>query len=215
MSKRKISGALPPVNLVGLRVGWLTVRAYAGRGRYGRSWDCVCDCGKSKIVCTSFLNARRVTSCGCQYRKHGRSLGDPTYKIWLAMNHRCSNPNDKRYDRYGGRGIAVCERWKDFKNFLADMGEQPRGLSIDRIDNDGPYAPDNCRWASHKQQANNRSSNRIITHNGKTQTLAQWADELGMAWEALDYRFRRGWSVARALTEPLNAYFPSKTGEKK
>lgn len=120
---------------------------------------------------------------------------------------QCQN---KRWARYGGRGIQVCASWHDFKNFFADMGDRPPGMTIERIDNDGPYSKSNCRWADLKEQANNRSNSRLIEHNGETLTLAQWAERLGMAWETLDNRLRDGWSVARALTEPLNAYFPSK-----
>jgi hypothetical protein len=120
------------------------------------------------------------------------------------MKRRCYDPNNNRYYRYGGRGIKVCDRWKDSSdNFLEDMGERPsRQYSIERVDNNKDYEPSNCHWATNKEQANNRSDNKLIEFNGITQTQAQWADQLGVKQTLLYKRFKRGWSISRTLTTP-------------
>lgn len=118
------------------------------------------------------------------------------------MIERCTNPNDQQYERYGGRGIKVCERWRKFENFLADMGEPPPGLQIDRIDNEGDYCSSNCRWATRVQQARNKRNNRVIEYRGRAQPLAAWAEETGLNANTIRHRLNLGWSVERALTEP-------------
>lgn len=119
------------------------------------------------------------------------------------MLRRCRDPNNHKFPIYGGRGISFCERWADFSEFLADMGEKPPGMTLDRIDVDGNYEPSNCRWASHKTQANNKTCNRLIEWNGRTLTCSEWADELGISFVALRMRLHRGWGIERAFTEPL------------
>ena len=129
----------------------------------------------------------------------------PEYTTWLAMKQRCQDPNSTSYSRYGGRGIKVCRRWAfSFQDFLEDMGSKPTPChSIERKNNDGDYEPDNCVWATAKEQANNRRSNTILSVNGKAQTLAQWADETGFGTNAICNRLEDGWTVDRALTEPI------------
>ena len=129
----------------------------------------------------------------------------PEYTSWNAMKQRCSDPRCRSYPRYGGRGITVCERWlgkSGFSNFLADMGEKPSAShSIDRIDNDKGYSPENCRWASNKSQSVNKSTNSLVTFRGKTQCVSEWALELGIDRQCLrDRLFRYGWSLERAMT---------------
>jgi hypothetical protein len=133
----------------------------------------------------------------------GYDRSDPTYLSWVAMRSRCRNPKDSSYARYGGRGISVCERWSSYALFLADMGFRPEETSIDRIDVNGNYEPGNCRWATQRQQHNNRRDNHVIQWDGRSQTLTQWARELGIGWATLLSRLDR-WGLPRAFTEPLN-----------
>lgn len=143
------------LELTGQRFGLLTAREYLGG-----KWMCSCDCGSESMVQTDRLRNGNTKSCGCLKRavlglstvKHGKA-GTRTHRIWKAMRNRCNNPNGPRYRDYGGRGIAVCERWNDFAKFISDMGEAPEGMSIDRWpNNDGDYEPSNCRWSTAKQQ---------------------------------------------------------------
>jgi hypothetical protein len=133
---------------------------------------------------------------------HGMSR-TRTFYVWGGMRQRCSNPSDRSYCDYGGRGIRVCDRWADsFENFLADMGEAPKGMQIDRINNDGPYAPDNCRWTTPKRNSRNRRSNVYVEHNGVTRTVAEWAEVTGLERKTLEYRIRSGWPAEKALSTP-------------
>jgi hypothetical protein len=123
-----------------------------------------------------------------------------THQAWQHMKQRCADANHKDFHSYGGRGIRVCERWLRFENFLADMGEKSAGMTLDRKDNDGNYEPDNCRWASPKQQGNNTRRNLLITRKGVARTLTEWAEESGMrpqkVWERI---YKLGWDIERAL----------------
>ena len=138
--------------------------------------------------------------------KHGFD-GTPTYRSWGrswgAMKTRCLNPKAEAYKNHGARGITVCERWLTFENFLADMGVRPEGTELERIDNNGNYEPGNCRWATRKEQANNRRSNVLLTVNGKTQTAQAWADEFGLSLQALRHRMKVGWSLEEIQSTPV------------
>lgn len=131
------------------------------------------------------------------------------YTIWRNLKARCYYPRNDDYDRYGGRGIAVCDRWRDsFEAFLSDMGERPTpGHSIERIDNDGPYSPDNCRWATRTEQASNRHTSQTITHDGETLTVQEWSRRTGIKAPALYWRLHAGWSAERTLTTPAVATY--------
>lgn len=170
-------------------------------------WQCRCDCGEIRDVCGSRLRTNKSVSCGCLGRetasavhsKHGL-YGTRTYRIWKGIVQRTTNPKSPDFRRYGGRGITLCPSWRDFSVFFADMGECPGELTIERIDNNGPYAPQNCKWASVLEQASNRSVNRFITHDGKKQSVSQWARELGIKPITIFKRLDAGWLPYLALT---------------
>lgn len=139
---------------------------------------------------------------------HSRRTGhSSTYRIWAAMLTRCRNPNQADWHRYGGRGIRVCERWLTFENFLADMGERPDAMTLDRYpNNDGHYEPGNCRWASRAEQTRNTCRTRLIEFDGRRMCINDWARALGMPIKLLQSRFRKRWPITRALTEPGGTY---------
>lgn len=137
---------------------------------------------------------------------HGLSKSK-VYKAWCAMRERCYNPRCGSYKDYGGRGIGVCERWVKFENFFADMGHPPDGTSIERRDNRKGYEPSNCFWATRKMQQNNTRRNKILVYNGRSMTLTQWAEEIGLLRDTLRDRLRNGWTVEKALSVPRQAEF--------
>lgn len=192
----------------GDKVGrWTLVsRCRTAGGRAG--WACLCECGSVGVVVTNKLRSGFSRSCGCLTAEVAgatsashKMTGTATYRTWASMHQRCSNPKNKRWDDYGGRGIRVCDRWSLFENFLADMGERPRGASIDRIDNDGNYEPGNCRWASSHEQSRNKRTSRMLTLRGVTKCASDWAAQIGCQPTRIFTRLRRGWTVERALKE--------------
>lgn len=191
----------------GTKQGKLTVFHLHSQGthRSPARWMCQCDCGKMKIICSQSLRIG-TESCGCkriqgikERAKHNRCKTQ-TYSSWKGMIQRCTNPNNHKYPRYGGRGIKVCKEWETFNGFLNDMGDCPSGYQIDRIDNDGNYCKENCRWADIKTQARNRSNNRNITMNGQTKTMTEWCAELNASSIMVRVRIHRGWNEVDALT---------------
>lgn len=196
------------VDLAGHRFSNLLVLRLARLGRRSvRVWACKCDCGNETEVSTYMLRCGRTRSCGClrgwHKKTHGKSKTS-TYNSWAGMWARCANPKNPKWPSYGGRGISVCERWRSFENFLADMGEKTNGASIDRIENDGPYSPSNCRWATTKEQARNNRKNRRVTLNGRTMTVAEWSEALGVVSGTIVTRLANGWSVEEALSRPVD-----------
>ena len=198
--------------MIGNRYSRLTVLAEEGANLHVR-----CDCGVEKIVPKKAIlrkdERRRVRSCGCLHKEKVAALGKsntrhgmkgtPTWRTWVSMRNRCSNPKNRAYANYGGRGISVCARWDIFENFLHDMGVRPEGHTLDRIDNEGNYGPGNCRWATSGEQGRNRRSNhRVTTHEG-IMTLAEASRAWGIPRDTLAYRLARGWAVVDALTTPV------------
>lgn len=201
-------------DLIGKKFGRLTVIKYYGSNKYGRSlWLCQCECGNEKVILGNSLLSKSTLSCGCYNKeiikkvnsKHNMS-NIKLYKIWGAIKTRCYNKNFIYYNNYGGRGIIMCDEWKnDFSKFYiwAIENGYKDGLTIDRINNNGNYEPSNCRWMTRPEQNNNMRKNIIINYNGKEKTITQWATEFNLNRTALYYRIKRGWDIEKALTTPL------------
>ena len=194
------------LDIEGVRFGRLVaVRATSNRRGHCVEWECVCDCGKIHYVGTDKLRSGSTNSCGCLrleiHTTHGMSQS-PEYHAWSRMKARCSNPLDNRWETHGARGILVCERWlESFENFYADMGARPApSLSLERKDNDGNYTPENCVWATSREQADNRRTTLKIEIEGRVQSLKAWCRELSLpylrTWKRL---YKSGWTIERAL----------------
>lgn len=199
-------------NLKGKRFGKLTVLRYAGVKKRVAWWVCVCDCElkTEKEVRASSLLRGTSMSCGCMSKLghklvHGYNK-TTEYRIWLQIKGRCYCKSNKQYKDYGGRGIKMSDDWKNsFESFLVDMGKRPSAnLSIDRIDNDGDYCFENCRWATNEEQANNRRSSKKIFFNGKNLTLRQWAIELCKDYDKMAIKIDNGWTPEDVLLCPDN-----------
>lgn len=200
-------------NLLGQEFGRLTVVRYVkNKNSKGHKWECVCSCGNVSLVSPCSLIRGDTQSCGCIARsnaasrlfQHGESRSI-TYSSWRAMINRSSNENNPSYKRYGGAGIFVCERWENsYLDFLEDMGERPsKEYSIDRIDNKDGYYPENCRWASKIEQANNKNRTRNVCVNGVTKSVSQWARDIGVKPGFLFNYVYRGMSVEDAIKSKL------------
>lgn len=201
---------------IGDRFGSLVVDGDVFRQDGRRKVVCRCDCGSVTSPGIQQLFSGAVTSCGCRKaqaaaetgrknRKHGGVVGgkrSPTYLSWASMHLRCDNPKATSYASYGGRGITVCARWcgpAGFANFLADMGERPPGLTLDRRDNDGLYEPTNCHWATDAEQRRNQRVSVLLTYNGVTRTAAEWAREVGTHRNNILRRLKRGLPMDQIL----------------
>lgn len=199
------------VDISGQRFGLLTAVDQTDRRANGSVvWLCRCDCGRNHEASAGHLRSGNTRSCGCTRAEtltvHGHARkGKRTseHVIWYGMIDRCTNKNNLAFHRYGGRGIAVCDRWMSFPNFLADMGTRPAGRTLDRVNNEGNYEPSNCRWATPKQQAHNsRKALRMLTVDGLTLCIADWAERLSVPARRIQKRLSLGWSVRDALTLP-------------
>ncbi len=210
---------MPPFkDLTGKRFGRLVV-IEKSKSRDNRIyWLCKCNCGAKTVVASGSLLSGNTRSCGClnidslierniSRRTHGMK-NTRVYHIWRSMRQRCEYPGKSTYSLYGGRGIKVCSRWNKFENFLEDMGVPPSNShSIDRVDSNGDYEPSNCRWATQKEQQNNRRNNRLLHYQDQCMTLAQWADLLGISRTTLQMRLSSGWSIEDTLSTPLMKCF--------
>ena len=202
------------LNLTGQRFGRLVVVERSTNSKNGKArWLCKCDCGNDTVVFSTSLVRGLTHSCGCLNREIAsvrfgthRLSESRLHKTWSDMKKRCYNPNSKSFPAYGGRGIEMCEEWKDdFQSFYnwAMANGYADDLTIDRIDVNGNYSPENCRWVDKLTQANNCRTNHYLTFNGKTQSIVEWARELGVSDSLIRQRIViLGWSVERALTEP-------------
>lgn len=205
-----------PLELTNQKFGRLTVLkrnpvSYGTRSR----WDCICECGKTTTVIGSKLMNNHTRSCGCFHHErftqscitHGMRQSDE-YNIWCGIKSRCTNPNHDAYDRYGGRGITICDKWKNsFPEFYLDMGERPGPeYSIERKENDKGYEPGNCYWATKTEQANNRRSNVFHTYNGITKTISEWAREYRIPDHVLRKRLYAGWDFEKAIAIPVRKW---------
>ena len=196
------------INEIGNKYGKLTVIEFAGIESHGQAtWLCECECGNTTITRGNRLRKGATRSCGCLHKRPDTKTTmykTPEYRIWISMNDRCYNEKSVVFHNYGGRGITVCTRWREsMQAFYDDMGPRPDGYTLDRINNDGPYSLENCRWATMKEQQNNRRDNHMLTYDGKTMTISQWADFLGVTQNLLNRRLHMGWSDERTLSQPL------------
>jgi len=205
------------IDLTGQVFGRLTVIARAPSVGDGRAmWRCQCECGEPRVVAGKSLRSGNTLSCGCLHRAlassanktHGKSRS-PLYAIWKGIKKRCYSPKCNNYESYGGRGIRVCERWlNSFEAFRDDMGERPTPRhQLDRFpDNNGNYEPGNCRWATRTQNGRNTRHNRVVEFRGEKRCLSEWGELLGISSTVIYTRLYQGWSVERALTEPLRTW---------
>lgn len=168
-------------------------------------YNCICKCGNAALVRGRNLISGHTKSCGCLHTKHGFSNKERLYQTWKNMRRRCNDPRNKRYKNYGGRGIKVCSEWNDYMNFRnwAYSNGYNDSLTIDRINHDGNYEPQNCRWVDFKIQANNMTINKLIKYQGKIFTLSQFAEYLNLPYKALQHRLARHWSIDRIVNTPL------------
>lgn len=198
--------------LIGQKFNRLTVIEFVEINQHKKyTWKCLCECGQFVVTSSNSLKKGNTKSCGClkleitgaRRRTHGKSQ-TPEYRNWCAMKERCYSDRHKNYVDYGGRGIRVCDRWlHSFENFLADMGLRPfPKATIDRIEPDGNYEPGNCCWATQLQQARNKRNSRLLTIDGKTMTVSEWAEHTGCSQQQINCRLKRGWTPRDAVMLP-------------
>ncbi len=200
------------IDITGNRYNNLTVIERVANNIRGQSrWKCLCDCGNYTEVTSNNLKSGAVKSCGClrHIPKYKHNLSHTKlYRVWAGMKRRCYYRNDKSYKNYGGRGIHICDEWvNDFVNFYnwAIQNGYEEGLTIERINNDENYSPNNCTWIPKSEQVNNRRNCILYTYNNKTQNLKQWCDELNLDYGLMHDRIRsKGWSFERAISTPCN-----------
>lgn len=201
------------IDLSGERFGMLVAVSIAKRSSSSTRvyWNCICDCGGKRIVSNDHLRNGDTTDCGCtrkhisHWNKHGM-YNTRLYRIWSLMKERCYNSKRKEYPNYGGRGICVCEEWKESKQFIewALKNGYSDELTLDRVDNNGDYCPDNCRWVSQKEQMRNTRSNHYVSFRDRTIPLTQLAEENGLTYAQLYKRLKLGWAIEKAISEPIH-----------
>ena len=205
---------MKPRDLSGMRFGRLVAIRLIPKlkSETVRHWKCKCDCGGVIETRSTSLVDGRAKSCGCLMREmmakrsktHGMSRTQ-IYRTWSDMLNRCNSPSHPCYKHYGGRGIRVCKRWRKFVRFFDDMGDKPKGLWLDRIDNDGDYKPSNCRWVTPKQSGRNTRRTRFISLNKEKHCFTEWCEKLGLSYSTFCCRVNiSGWDPVRALTFPVS-----------
>lgn len=200
------------IDLTNKKYNRLLVVSFNSSHKCGSYWNCVCDCGNSTKVLSSNLRSGLVKSCGClssettsnRNKTHGLSNSN-IYNVYKTMISRCCNINNKSYKYYGGRGISVCDRWLiGFEYFFQDMGgTYKQGLSIDRINVNGNYSPENCKWVTFEQQSRNRTDNVFIEYNGLVKTMKDWSVFYGLSHKTVWARINRGWSIEKTFNTPV------------
>lgn len=215
-----MSPAMRKLDRVGEKVGRLTVLKKDGTKTYKSGqvrslWLCECECGNLLHVSARALQEKCVLSCGCLQKErakdsnttHGKSYHQ-LYKVWTSMKQRCENPKDRQYSLYGARGISVCDRWsKSFQDFLSDVEPRPDGHSLDRINNDGNYSPENVRWATGSEQLANTRRTRKVVIQGKQMCLREVSSQYGIAYSTLLQRLKAGLSVDEAVSKPIDVRY--------
>lgn len=199
-----------PKNILNEKFGKLTALKLSHISK-SAFWECLCECGKYCIIAGYRLRNGTTKSCGCIVSTQKGMSKSASYRSWRSMIQRCYDEKVSHYKRYGAKGIKVCDEWKNsFQNFLEDMGERPKGKTLDRIDPNGNYETDNCRWCTPKQQGNNKNTNFFIECFNKTQTLTEWADEYSIKWSTLRKRILGlKWPIEKALTKKVGKYASS------
>ena len=200
-------------DMIGKKFGLLTVlKEVEERNTRGLvCYFCKCDCGNKIVVCGRDMTRGHTLSCGCLHKEYARKRflkhgghGERLYSIWKGMHSRCSAKDTPYYKHYGGKGVKVCDAWNEylpFKEWALSHG-YAETLTLDRIDVNGDYCPQNCRWLTMKEQGNNRTSNHRITYKGETKTISQWADHFGLSYGAMSARVYNGWSMERIEYTP-------------
>ncbi len=205
-------------DFIGRSFGSLTVIRRHGPTRSSQ-WACLCVCGKEVVCRTHNLRRKNGSTCRCESRARAKrhatthdKSSSKEYASWTDMITRCTNPKARSYSRYGGRGIIICPEWRDFEAFFRDMGEAPSpDHTIGRIDNDGPYSQQNCRWETRLEQAMNKSNTRTLEFGGIISPMSEWARRTGIPVSTLERRLNKlRWPVSRALTEPVRAWGPGR-----
>lgn len=206
------------VDLTGQKFGKLTVVEIAYRKNKRIFWKCLCDCGNYSYVDGGNLKSGHTSSCGCLQKELGLAPSHHLrfhrlYNIWSLMKKRCINSTDKLFSYYGGRGIKICDEWKnDFKVFYdwAMASGYQENLTIDRIDVNGNYEPNNCRWITQKEQVRNIRSNHLITYNNETHCIAEWAELYSLPYRTFWKRLKKGWNFEKALLTPVKIQYRHK-----
>ena len=212
------------IDITGNRYGRLTVLGYAYTKEKKAYWTCQCDCGSVVIKQSALIRYGHTRSCGCLHkdqlsemsRRYNIIAPRRLYQVWHGMLDRCENEKARYFYNYGGRGISICDEWHDYEKFAswALSNGYSDELTIERIDNNGNYSPNNCKWATKKEQENNKRTNHFVTMDGETKTISQWCELYGTKPVTVQSRLRLGWSEEKAIkTQPISKFHPQKKKE--